>query len=253
MGNGRWHKGVSGALWAEEHEITRALAARIGNSPGALKLVANMRAVAWGKLLINLNNAVNALSGRTLLEQLSDRDYRRVVAASQVEALEILEAAGIEPAQLGPIPPKLLPHALADHGAELVERRLLHLEDVHAELGLDRVAHLPGLELRDDRCDVRRERLGTDRSQGAAVLGGLLVVGFALGGAAEVGAAAQPRRDRLRPLHRRRLRGRLLAAAAQPVGRLLAATRRVHIADPRLAGATHVVIDIGARQVRLPL
>ena len=72
-----------------------------------------MKAVAWGKLLINLNNAVNALSGRTLLEQLKERDYRRVVAASQIEALELLEAAGIAPAKIGPVPPRLLPHAIA--------------------------------------------------------------------------------------------------------------------------------------------
>ena len=113
MPNGRWHKGVAGTLWAEDHEVTQALAARIGKGPGALRLSDDMKGVAWGKLLINLNNAINALSGRTLLEQLSDRDYRRVFAASQVEALEILEAAGIAPAQIGPISPKLLPHVIA--------------------------------------------------------------------------------------------------------------------------------------------
>ncbi len=113
MGNGRWHKGVAGALWAEEHAATRALATRIGKIGGGLRLSSDMKSVLWGKLLINLNNAVNALSGKTLLDQLSDRDYRRVVAASQVEALEILEAAGIQPAQIGPVPPRLLPHVIA--------------------------------------------------------------------------------------------------------------------------------------------
>ncbi len=113
LGNGRFHKSVAGTLWAEDHAITRALAARIENRPGKLRLSDNMGGVAWGKLLINLNNAVNALSGRPLLEQLCDRDYRRVVAASQVEAIGILEAAGIEPAKIGPFPPKLLPHVIA--------------------------------------------------------------------------------------------------------------------------------------------
>jgi 2-dehydropantoate 2-reductase len=55
---------------------------------------------------------VNALSGRTLLEQLRERDYRRVVAASIIEALAVLEAAGIEPAKIGPVPPRLLPHVI---------------------------------------------------------------------------------------------------------------------------------------------
>ena len=112
LGNGRWHKGVAGTLMAEDHEVTRALAERIGNRPGRLKLSDAMIAVAWGKLLINLNNAVNALSGKTLLEELGDRNYRRVFAAAQIEALEILKAAGIEPAAGGPIPPKLMPHVI---------------------------------------------------------------------------------------------------------------------------------------------
>jgi 2-dehydropantoate 2-reductase len=71
-----------------------------------------MRSVAWGKLLLNLNNAINALSGRTLLEELAERDYRRVLAAAMLETLNLLNAAGIEPAKIGPFPPRLLPHAV---------------------------------------------------------------------------------------------------------------------------------------------
>ena len=113
LGHGRFHKGVAGELVAQDHPLTRALAGRVGKGPAALRLADDMAAIAWGKLLINLNNAVNALSGRTLLDQLKERDYRRVVAASIVEALDLLAAAGIEPAQIGPVPPKLLPHAIA--------------------------------------------------------------------------------------------------------------------------------------------
>lgn len=113
LGHGRFHKGVAGDLLAEDVPPLRALAERIGDGPARLLLSSDMPAIAWGKLLINLNNAVNALSGRTLLEQLKERDYRRVVAASILEALGLLEAAGIEPAKIGPVPPKLLPHVIA--------------------------------------------------------------------------------------------------------------------------------------------
>ncbi|HEX8535206.1 MAG TPA: 2-dehydropantoate 2-reductase [Allosphingosinicella sp.] len=113
LGQGRWHKGTSGDLVAGESDATRTLAARLAKGPARLTLAGDMKGLAWGKLLINLNNAVNALSRRTLLEQLRERDYRRVVAASMVEALDLLTAAGIQPAQVGPIPPKLLPHAIA--------------------------------------------------------------------------------------------------------------------------------------------
>ncbi|HYI39513.1 MAG TPA: 2-dehydropantoate 2-reductase [Allosphingosinicella sp.] len=113
LGHGRFHKGVAGDLTAEDSPPLRALAERIGGGPARLSLSSDMAAIAWGKLLINLNNAVNALSGRTLLEQLRERDYRRVVAASILEALGLLEAAGIEPAKIGPVPPRLLPHVIA--------------------------------------------------------------------------------------------------------------------------------------------
>ena len=109
LGQGRFHKGVAGVLYAEDRPRTRALSQAIGGGPAALELRNDMLAVAWGKLLVNLNNAVNALSGRTLLEQLRERDYRRVVAASQREGLRLLNSAGIEPAKVGAVGPRLLP------------------------------------------------------------------------------------------------------------------------------------------------
>jgi 2-dehydropantoate 2-reductase len=112
LGEGRFHKGVAGELYAEETARTRALAERIGGGPAALKLSSDMLGIAWGKLLINLNNAVNALSGRTLIEQLKQRDYRRVVAASQREGLRLFDRAGIRPAKVGAVGPKLVPVVL---------------------------------------------------------------------------------------------------------------------------------------------
>ena len=109
LGEGRFHKGVAGVLYAEDRAETRALADRIGDGPAALKLSSEMLGIAWGKLLINLNNAVNALSGRPLLEQLRQRDYRRVVAASQREGVALLSQAAIAPAKVGAVGPGLLP------------------------------------------------------------------------------------------------------------------------------------------------
>jgi 2-dehydropantoate 2-reductase len=113
LGNGRFHKGVAGFLYADDRAETRALAERIGTGPAELKLSNDMLGLAWGKLLINLNNAVNALSGRTLIEQLRERDYRRVVAASQREALRLLERAKVRPAKIGAVGPKLLPAVIS--------------------------------------------------------------------------------------------------------------------------------------------
>lgn len=112
LGPGRWHRATFGDLTAADDEITRTLASAIGDRPGRLKLVDDMESVAWGKLLLNLNNAINALCGLTILEELKQRDYRRVFAAAIVETLDLLDRAGIRPAKIGLVGPRLLPHVI---------------------------------------------------------------------------------------------------------------------------------------------
>lgn len=110
LGKGRFHKGVAGApLYAEDRPRMRELAERIGKGPAELKLSGDMLGIAWGKLLINLNNAVNALSGRPLLAEIRERDYRRVFGAAMREGLRILDRAGITPAKVGDVAPRFMP------------------------------------------------------------------------------------------------------------------------------------------------
>ena len=113
LGGGRFHKGVAGApLYAEDRPQIRALAARVGGGSAALKLSDDMLGLAWGKLLINLNNAVNALSGRPLRDELQAHDYRRVFAAAMREGLALLDRAGIKPAKVGAVGPRMLPFVI---------------------------------------------------------------------------------------------------------------------------------------------
>ena len=112
LGEGRFHKGVAGEVWSENRDATQAIAEQAAGGPAALKLSDDMLSLAWGKLLINMNNAVNALSGRTLRGELGKRDYRRVFAASVREGLGLLRAAAIEPGRMSPLPLSLLPAIL---------------------------------------------------------------------------------------------------------------------------------------------
>lgn len=108
---GHYHRGTGGALAADGSPDDFALPAwqtalaRVGMP---LKLHADLAPVQWGKLLLNLNNPVNALSGLPLRDELLQRGYRRVLAALQQEALELLEAAHRPVAQLTPLPPRRL-------------------------------------------------------------------------------------------------------------------------------------------------
>jgi 2-dehydropantoate 2-reductase len=68
--------------------------------------------VQWSKLLVNLNNAVNALSGIPLRAQLEDRRYRLAMAACVREGLAVTRAAGIRLARVGAMIPGLVPLVL---------------------------------------------------------------------------------------------------------------------------------------------
>ena len=103
---------TDGQLACAEHTATRQWAPRFAAAGLPLALHADMLGVQWGKLLLNLNNPVNALAGVPLRDQLLRRGYRRVVAALQDETLRVLARAGIRPARVTPLPPRLLPTLL---------------------------------------------------------------------------------------------------------------------------------------------
>ena len=106
LGGGRYHRGTAGFLAATDHPSLGPVAEAFKLQQLKLRLVADMRPIQWGKLLLNLNNPVNALSGMPLREELMQAGYRRCLAALQEEALHVLRAAAIEPAQLTAVTPK---------------------------------------------------------------------------------------------------------------------------------------------------
>jgi 2-dehydropantoate 2-reductase len=95
-----------------------------------VEAAADMNAVLWGKLLLNLNNALIALSGNPLGGQFADRDWRRVMAAQMEEGLAVMRAAGIRPAKIGTLSPGLLPFILRlpDFAFRLLARRMLSVD-----------------------------------------------------------------------------------------------------------------------------
>ncbi|AZO35406.1 MAG: 2-dehydropantoate 2-reductase [Mesorhizobium sp.] len=93
----------------------------------AVEARADMKAVQWSKLLMNLNNALVALSDLPLESQLADRSWRVILAAQVDEALAAMRAAGIAPARITGLPPALLPKVLRlpDWLFGLLARRML--------------------------------------------------------------------------------------------------------------------------------
>ncbi len=106
----RFHRATSGTiLVGSGHAGLRQLL----DVPGmTVAEKADMRAVLWAKLLLNLNNALNTLSGLPLATQLADRRWRLILARQIGEALGILKAAGIKPPRIEGVAPAMIPRIL---------------------------------------------------------------------------------------------------------------------------------------------
>jgi 2-dehydropantoate 2-reductase len=104
IGPGAFHRGTPGRLAAEDDAALRPWLSVFERAGVPLDLHADLLPVQWGKLMLNLNNPVNALSGLPLREELMLRGYRRCFASLIEEALGILNVAGIAPAQVAAVP-----------------------------------------------------------------------------------------------------------------------------------------------------
>ncbi|MDA7417317.1 2-dehydropantoate 2-reductase [Xenophilus arseniciresistens] len=112
LGPGAYHRGTAGRLASVAHPVFQPWAPVFEAAGVPIDFYGELQSVQWGKLLLNLNNPVNALSGLPLRDQLLDRGYRRCFAALIDEALGVLQAAGIAPAQMTAVPPHRLPMLL---------------------------------------------------------------------------------------------------------------------------------------------
>jgi 2-dehydropantoate 2-reductase len=110
LGQGRFHRATSGDIVIEQDEA--GTAAQLSVAGLTMRATDNIAGVQWGKLLLNLNNALNALSGLPLREQLAQRSWRKLFADQMAEGLAAMKAEGIKPVASTPVPPALTPYLL---------------------------------------------------------------------------------------------------------------------------------------------
>jgi len=109
-GAGRYHRATSGDIVIEQDEA--GTAERLSVPGLRMRASADIAGVQWGKLLLNLNNALNALADLPLRRQLAQRAWRRLFADQIAEGLAAMRAAGIRPVSSMPIPPGWMPAVL---------------------------------------------------------------------------------------------------------------------------------------------
>lgn len=106
----RFHRATSGLIRIQTsvdglRKLLDVKGARVAEHP-------DIEAVMWGKLLVNLNNALNALSDLPLHQQLRERRWRLLMSRQMREGLAVLRAAGVRPAPVEGVPPRLMAFAL---------------------------------------------------------------------------------------------------------------------------------------------
>jgi 2-dehydropantoate 2-reductase len=109
-GPGQYHRATSGDIVIEQDDAGTAEALSV---PGlTLRSTDNIAGVQWGKLLVNLNNALSALADLPLRQQLAKRAWRSLFADQMAEGLMAIRAEGIRPVSSTPIPASWMPHML---------------------------------------------------------------------------------------------------------------------------------------------
>jgi 2-dehydropantoate 2-reductase len=123
-----FHQGTSGTVAMERGDDELVNALRGAGLP--TEAFDNMLGVMWGKLLVNLNNPVNALADMPIQQMIAQRDYRRVMAACVREGLSAVVAAGIRPRLEVPLPPRWIPWLLTlpDAIFSLIAPRMIHVD-----------------------------------------------------------------------------------------------------------------------------
>jgi 2-dehydropantoate 2-reductase len=132
QGSGHFHQGTSGAIHVKSFSKQQDLTQLFKKAQLDIFFDQNMLAIQWAKILLNLNNSINALSKLPLKAQLSNHQYRRCLAMAQQETLDLLDLAQIKPAKLTAISAHLLPKILSlpNFIFKILSRKMLKIDPV---------------------------------------------------------------------------------------------------------------------------
>jgi 2-dehydropantoate 2-reductase len=110
LGEGRFHRATSGDIVVEQDD--GGTADKLSVPGQKMRPTRDIAGVQWGKLLVNLNNALNALADLPLRQQLAQRAWRTLFADQIAEGLAAIRAEGIRPISSTPVPVSWTPHLL---------------------------------------------------------------------------------------------------------------------------------------------
>jgi 2-dehydropantoate 2-reductase len=110
--DGTFRRATSGPLVIEDGQGAKPIIESFVRAGFEAFAERDIQSMQWSKLIMNLNNAVSALSNAPTREIVLTPGYRKCVAAIVSEALGVMHAAGIRPKRIGPLPVGVFPYAL---------------------------------------------------------------------------------------------------------------------------------------------
>lgn len=130
--DGTYRRATSGPLELEAspRPAVRALVTALAAAGVPVVEHADLAPAQWTKLVVNLANAVSALSDAPTSRLLLEPGYRRVIRAVAAEAMVVLRAAGVRPARWNGLPLPWMTRVLAlpTPLVKLVTRRQLKVD-----------------------------------------------------------------------------------------------------------------------------
>jgi len=109
VGPATYRRTSAGAIRIADHPAAAPLLRTMDEAGLAARPTDDIQAVLHGKVLLNLNNPIQALSGLPLKSQLLDRDLRRCLGMCQAEANRVFTAVGVVPRVPLAAPARVLP------------------------------------------------------------------------------------------------------------------------------------------------
>jgi len=117
-GNGKFHQSTDGHIYIEKpttpsQPFDRFL--ELTKHTINPQLTSDIEGTMHGKLLVNLINPINALSGLTTGNMLADKNYRIVWGSAILEGLQVFKASGVSYVNVLKLPIGLLPYLLGSN------------------------------------------------------------------------------------------------------------------------------------------
>ncbi|KUM51575.1 2-dehydropantoate 2-reductase [Rheinheimera sp. EpRS3] len=137
---GQFHRATAGNIvWQQsQHTAVNYVISVFNHLQLPVQTTTDITAAEYGKLLLNLNNALNAISNVPLKQQLLDTDCRLLLAMAMQEWLAICSKAKIRPVPYTRLPNAMLPWLL--RLPTILFRRLFH-HMAAKMLAMDEQAH----------------------------------------------------------------------------------------------------------------